>query len=776
MPFTLRRSPDVVKEKIVSELQAIAYADVPADRERQHWALLNLAVVIIDDVGARFDMEKGLKALIDSASLGNVQARLLMIHLYPSHDHVISPQTREKWVESVIASGIRWPTRRMATSAEEISRHYSASKIRESFKNMEGDGAEDVDKYNSRSLLINPCSSLAWRHDILQYSIINDQLKLLEMAVEERPDLINQITDGETPMLLASRHGNLSIVKWLIQKGAKLAISDSLCTMPLHWLFQFPEKDQEEALNLLMAAGNDIDAWDANVWGIGKSPWFSSFSNVPIQGTALHWAIEAQSLSTLRLLMGHGADPLFKVHAGSEKSAFEYACCLSYAPGIELFLQYEAVRTSFATLTKLTRGAQVLVQPLFWVTTGESRWRMLMRNGLDFEEATRRTIELLVSHGASTRSVMYEANSKLEMSAAFSVAYHDCNPDVLRSGFQHGFKDGIDCTWGDATSGGSGIFLTLTHHNREAFTQFIQNGADLCAVDKHGDNLLVRAAKETDDTFYIQELGKAGLLKDALTNKAASSTFSIAVRAGNFKTARFLYDQGFDRDEFFPDHKYPVPEPTRFRTPLGLALKHKTRGNEQRVQFLLSLPDRDDGNDGFIVWRFEGDEYSALHCVMDMLRESSESTNTAELMVYTLLQKYNTPHHLDMCQPYDGATTLIIASSKGQHRIVRALLDAGADPNSVDREGKTALDRSLERFCYPERNILFRWQDFDDLKRLGEILQCVNKNTVEVRSILEDYGAETRVFVWPEWCEEGTDPGLRDLEWVQSRLKEGDNK
>jgi ankyrin repeat protein len=758
-----------VKDKIASELEAIAYAKVPADRQRQHWALLNLAAVIIDDVGPRFNLDKGLTALHDSASLGNVQSRQLLLHLYHDYDQsIITPQVRETWVQTVIEAGIRWPTKRMAASAEELSRHYCAAMVRESFKHGGGDGAEDVDAFNSRCIRTDPCSSLAWRHDILQYSIINDQLELLKMVVSERPDLINKITDGETPVLLSSRHGNLAIVKWLIEQGAKLGTDSSLCTMPLHWLFRFPEKDQEEALKLLKAAGNDVNAWDPNSCGIGTPLWFSSFSDLPVQGTALHWAIDAQSLSALRLLMENGADPLYRVHTGSEKSAFAYACCLSYAPAIELFLEYEAVRNSFASLTKLTKGLQVLVQPLFWVTTGDSRWRMLMRNGLEFEEATRRTIELLVKHGASTRVVMYEADSKLEMSAAFSAAYHDCNPDVLRSGFQQGFGDGVDCTWGDASSGGSGIFLTLTHHNRGAFTQFLENGADLSAVDKHGDNLLLRAAKETDDLFYIQELVKAGVLFEPKVVKRAASAFSIAVYLGNFKTARWLYEQGFDRDEFFPDHKYPIPEPTRFRTPLSLALKHKTRGNEQRVQFLLSLPDRNNGTDGFIAWRFEGKEYSALHCVMDMLAETAEYEHTAMLMVFALLQKYNTPYHLNMCQPHDGATTLSLAACKGQHQIVRALLEAGADLNCVDMEGKTPLDHALERYCYPERNVLFLWEDGRDPERLKEKLEYFNGNTAEVLSILECYGAETRTFEWPEWSE--GDPGLRDLDWLVMQL------
>lgn len=766
-----------MKDKIASELEAIAYAKVPADRdwERQHWALLNLATVIIDDVGSRFDLEKGLTALHDSASLGNVQARQLMLHLYADSDHSsITPQVRETWVQSVIEAGIRLPTRSMAASSEELSKHQCAAVIRETFKHSGGDGVEDVDAFNSHSCWTrnDPCGSLAWRHDMLQYSIINNQIELLKLVVSERPDLINEIIDGETPVLLASRHGNLPIVKWLIEQGARLGTdsSSSLCTMPLHWLFRFPEKNQEEALKLLKAAGNHVNAWDPNPCGINTPPWFSSFSDSPVQGTALHWAIDAQRLSTLRLLMDNGADPLYRVHTGSEKSALAYAYCLSYAPAIELFLEYEAVRDSFASLTKLSRGSsQILVQPLFWVTTGDSRWKMLMRNGLEFEEATRRTIELLVKHGSSTRAVMYNADSKLEMSAAFSAAYHDCNPDILRSGFQYGFGDGVDCTWGGDTTG---IFLTLTHHNRGAFTQFLENGAaaDLSAVGKYGgnDNLLLRAAKETDDIFYIQELVKAGvpLEPKAININRAASAFGIAVYLGNYKTARWLYEQGFDRDEFFPDHKYPVPEPTRFRTPLGLALKRKTRGNVQRVQFLLSLPDRDDGTEGFIAWRFEGKEYSAFHCVMDMLAETAEYEHAASLMVFTLLQKYYMPYHLDMCQPHDGSTTLSSATRRGQHQIVRALMDAGADPNCVDMQGKTPLDHALERYCYPERSEYFSWEDGRDPERLKGMLEYFNGNTVEVRSILEGYGAETRTFEWSD----GGDTGPRDLDWLLAQL------
>lgn len=747
-----------MKEKIASDLEVVAYSTTPVDPERKHWALFNLACIIIDDVDFRYDLKKGLDILHESAQLGNTLAQQLLVDLYPASDTAaINASLREMWLNNVIEAGIARPANALAEASEEAVRARDHNRQRELFKRHEPTESDGTHTCNIQEEPTSCCYSSGWQDGVLQYAIINNALELAQMVLEKDPALKDKIVDGETPMLLASRHGNLRMIKMLLNKGATLNGDAWQRTTPLHWLHQFPGVDRTEALELLKAAGNELNAWDDNTYG--KPAWFNCFSNLPVQGTPLHWAIDAQCVKTLRVLMDNGADPLYRLNYG--KSAFVYACCLGYAPAVELFLEYEAVRTSFTSWVKLQGGAQVFVQPLFWVVTGDRRWKCLMRNGLSWEAKTRRVIELLVKHGASTDAVMLVSPDH-KMSAIFAAAYHDCNPDVLRSGLEFGFGVHIDSTWGEATSGGTALFLAITHQNRGQFELLLKHGANLCAVDSAGHDAVLRACEETDDLFYIQKLFQAGASLSE-TGTRPKAAFMIAVQNGNFKTARWLYDQGFNRDEFYPG------KGKESYTTLGLLLKKHTRGSEKRIRFLLSLPDR--GGDGFIVLRHHDpdEEFSAFHCAIQLTDEDPEAAETSRIIVFTLLQKYNQPHHFNLCQSSTSASPLSMATMVGNYKVVRALLEYGASVDTADNRGETPLDMVYERYCYPEQNTAFLYADLGDVPAVGRILSFINSNTAEILSLLKGYGAESNSFEWPSWHE--TDPGYRNLDWVLEKLK-----
>ncbi|OWT42521.1 serine/threonine protein kinase [Pochonia chlamydosporia 170] len=355
---------------------------------------------------------------------------------------------------------------------------------------------------------------------------------------------------------------------------------------------------------------------------------------------------------------------------------------------------------------------------------------------------------------------MVMTNHKL--SATFAAAYHDCNPDVLLSGLGFGFGDHLESTWGEATSGGTALFLAITHQNRGQFELSLEHGANFRAVDTAGHDALLRACEETDDLFYIQRLVKAGAsLTETGTHPRAA--FMVAVQNGNFKTARWLYDQGFDRDEFHPGRG------RESYTTLGLLLKKHTRGTEKRIRFILSLPDR--GSDGFIVLRHHDpdEEFSAFHCSIHITSEDPEDAETTKLIVFTLLQKYNQPHQLDHCQSSSWSSPLSMATLVGNYKVVRALLEGGASVDTADKQGSTPLDKAYKRDCYPEHNTAFHWVDVADMPAVRHTLDFINGNTAEILSLLAGYGAESISFEWPFWHE--IKPGYRGIDWVLEKLR-----
>lgn len=174
----------------------------------------------------------------------------------------------------------------------------------------------------------------------------------------------------------------------------------------------------------------------------------------------------------------------------------------------------------------------------------------------------------------------------------------------------------------------------------------------------------------------------------------------VAVQNGNFKTARWLYDQGFDRDEFHPGRG------RESYTTLSLLLKKHTRGTEKRIRFVLSLPDR--GSDGFIVLRQHdpNEEFSAFHCSIHIASEDSEDAETRKLIVFTLLQKYNQPYQLDHCQSSSWSSPLSMATLVGNYKVVRALLEGGLPLIQLTNKGALRWTKHINDIATPSTTLL----------------------------------------------------------------------
>jgi ankyrin repeat protein len=762
----VKKSPAGVQGRIASALQSVSSSNT--DISRKAAAMLNLAWAYVDEIGVGYDIHKASELVLESAMLGNVRAQQLVLDLFHTllRTAPVDPSIRQGWFLNIAEQRIARPLFAMkSASQEDESKTRQIRRRKETFVDFTSSpiySQNIVDRGAS-----DGCYSKSWQKLFLRFAIINDELELVQTLLEYEPSLINQITfANETPLLLSCRHGNARVTKRLLGKGAKVDCGLPNGVQPLHWLVTFTEEEQRDVGRILKYRGANIDAW-ANVNNKRDVP--SAFSDLPVSGTALHWAIIAKDIPALLTLMELGADPLYRFGKGT--SAFEFACSLCNFAAVEFFLQYERVKLAVQVFRPLEDGVPVLVQPLFFVVGGESRWMRLMRHGLQFEEEQRKVIELLVRHGAPTDCVLKVEDQK--MTATFAAAWHDCNVDVLRSGLRYGFQDHLESKWCSASSGGTPLFLTITHRNREMFLLMLEHGANVEALDMYGFDPVLRACKETDDIFYIQKLVEAGaqLKRRGKTNVSA---FYIAVYAGNLKTATYLYDQGFDRDEMLtePDSVSKDPNDRLCKSILGELLFSHTRNAVRRIEFLLALPDRD--GDGFIVLRHGEDKFSALHVGVPMIGEDPEEAETTRLIMFTLLQKYNEKHHVNSTDGPHHSTVLGMATEIGNYKVVKALLEAGADPNIPDEYGRLPLDQLYWRYCYPATTEAFKSVNIEDKSLVKRTLNFVNRNTSEILSLLKSYDAKPNVFRFPNWFE--NDSGYRSFEWVMERLLENISK
>jgi hypothetical protein len=105
---------------------------------------------------------------------------------------------------------------------------------------------------------------------------------------------------------------------------------------------------------------------------------------------------------------------------------------------------------------------------------------------------------------------------------------------------------------------------------------------------------------------------------------------------------------------------------------------------------------------------------------------------------------------------------------------VKALLEAGADPNIPDEYGRLPLDQLYWRYCYPATTEAFKSVNIEDKSLVKRTLNFVNRNTSEILSLLKSYDAKPNVFRFPNWFE--NDSGYRSFEWVMERLLENISK
>ena len=95
----------------------------------------------------------------------------------------------------------------------------------------------------------------------LHYAILSNNFSMVRKCVEEGCD-INQVDEEEnTPILLASSHGDLEIFKYLIEHNAKLDVKDSHGNSPLHLIIS--ESQPHAFIDYILSVPN-IDINETN--------------------------------------------------------------------------------------------------------------------------------------------------------------------------------------------------------------------------------------------------------------------------------------------------------------------------------------------------------------------------------------------------------------------------------------------------------------------------------------------------------------------------------
>ncbi|MFN4199490.1 MAG: ankyrin repeat domain-containing protein [Flavobacterium sp.] len=132
--------------------------------------------------------------------------------------------------------------------------------------------------------------------------IINGEVAKVESYIESIPEATNQLSkEGFSPLILASYTGSLELVRLLVTKGAAVNYNSSMGTA----LMAAIVKNHVTVVQFLLEKGADVNIWDER----GTTP--------------LIYAVQFKNKEVIKLLLNHKPDTSHTDKNG--KTAFEYA-------------------------------------------------------------------------------------------------------------------------------------------------------------------------------------------------------------------------------------------------------------------------------------------------------------------------------------------------------------------------------------------------------------------------------------------------------------------
>ncbi|CAG9986134.1 unnamed protein product [Clonostachys byssicola] len=134
-------------------------------------------------------------------------------------------------------------------------------------------------------------------HHTLYSAVSARDLNLVQQLVEQGADINLKDENQLTALMLASRHGDVDTILYLIGQGADIDAYSSNSKVTA--LLIAVKAGRRNVVRLLVEKGADISATDRSGW------------------TVLHFACQRNYLALARFLIAHGADPLARTKAGS---------------------------------------------------------------------------------------------------------------------------------------------------------------------------------------------------------------------------------------------------------------------------------------------------------------------------------------------------------------------------------------------------------------------------------------------------------------------------
>ncbi|KAH6892463.1 ankyrin repeat-containing domain protein [Thelonectria olida] len=554
--------------------------------------------------------------------------------------------------------------------------------------------------------------------------------RLPEMLIRKfKADVNEQNNDGDTPLLLACRHGHFPLIAKLLSNGARANIANKYGETPLHWVINVPNEPTSvngrhipsvlEMSIIMLSDTGDLEA-KAQLYSAGGD-YFTRLKWAA--GTPLHRAVSRRNLAAARYLLKQGADPL-AVDGSPEEDAMtplDLAMHHHNAPMLKLLL--DASQYDINTIDKY--GTTLFSRAISTATVLE----MITIHGKRYLEAIHDTMELLLSRGLNLkvaqvtsavgqptpfRKKILGSTSNYEFDGLYLAVYFEKLAWVqfmLKSAQCMSFLDinrhngsmGMTALHQSVKDGRKSIFKALLASGADPSSRFNAFLQDVKGFENTMTCLHLVATQGDDDLFFSKRLLGYDLDIDA-GDIYGTTPFALAVVESHFHVANALLEAGSDIDKLM---SFRTASQGRGRTILERVLDQGANGL-QRLQYLLSRERSADdaAQDKTKPWlsrpgqpaslRFRHGS-TALHYFLHINRGRTDSMFVA--CFRTILDACGPSLLNDLARPTPRldvdckrVTPLHIVVENANPVAVRMLLHAGADQYVANEDGTLPLD------------------------------------------------------------------------------------
>jgi ankyrin repeat protein len=400
----------------------------------------------------------------------------------------------------------------------------------------------DVDNHFSYGLsTVQPSWRTGKYHDSpLHCAAMCGSVENVKRLLNSNSGQVNQTNDlGQTPLFLAYRSGNVTIIDFLLDRGADAKVSTNLGESGLHWLKSFDDDSVFPYAWKLLERGVDLHQEakiDESFAELTARRYF--YGNAA--GSPLHTATNSGSEHAIQVLLNLGAD------SRQQSDGFTPLCraaSLHRIGLLRMMLQYPLSVDINAGLT--TRCGQYSVSTLNRTITPRYDDVLLHYVNEDYSDATAEAaMRLLVENGADVRNAPYDM-LYLAVTRRNSVA----TDLVLKNGYPDVNK--MFCPIGNTRMNGTALHIAAVNKDFDMIEVLVRHGADINAkATWYGDtaslSALLLCARDFASPRLIQRLLDLGADVNAFDHLSSHGDTALTkcLASNNFLLSNLLIENG----------------------------------------------------------------------------------------------------------------------------------------------------------------------------------------------------------------------------------------